>query len=304
MRETDPRPDRPATTAGAAAELAQRLHATADKQVRAAAVPRPWSRRLRPAATGASSAPGPVARVRLRDLAMQASVSRPAVCCKRPRSDARRDGPARSRSWAGACQPTTSHRSWRTTPRSIQAAASLQAARSGSHDTSLRGRRTASDRRRASEPGRSGCSARAGGSDSFGRAGCADACRGHAKVDPAATSAVREAAHSRRHLRTCWRTARSVPASPSKATVAGTTKAAAAAGRARAAEPELAVKPEHADRAADLGVPRAADPDACWRFWASGPARSRRFGTETAALGRELGDFGETCEPLSDLRYP
>ena len=37
MRETDPRPDRPATTAGAAAELAGRLNGTADKQARAVA---------------------------------------------------------------------------------------------------------------------------------------------------------------------------------------------------------------------------------------------------------------------------
>ena len=37
MRETDPRPDRPATTAGAAAELAGRLNSTADKQAQAVA---------------------------------------------------------------------------------------------------------------------------------------------------------------------------------------------------------------------------------------------------------------------------
>jgi len=35
LRETDPRPDRPSTTAGAALELARRLHDTADKQSRA-----------------------------------------------------------------------------------------------------------------------------------------------------------------------------------------------------------------------------------------------------------------------------
>ena len=34
LRETDPRPDRPATTEGAAAELAGRLNGTADKQAR------------------------------------------------------------------------------------------------------------------------------------------------------------------------------------------------------------------------------------------------------------------------------
>jgi hypothetical protein len=37
IRETNPRPDRPATTAGAAAELAERLNSTADKQARAEA---------------------------------------------------------------------------------------------------------------------------------------------------------------------------------------------------------------------------------------------------------------------------
>ena len=44
LRETDPRPDRPATTALAAEELARRLHDTADKQSRGL----PRSRRWRP----------------------------------------------------------------------------------------------------------------------------------------------------------------------------------------------------------------------------------------------------------------
>ena len=78
-----------------------------------------------------------------------------------------------------------------------------------------------------------------------------------------------------------WRTARKSPASPSKATAAGTTKAAAAAGRARAAEPELAVKPEHADRAADLlRRERRIRERLLAILGRAGPARSRQFGTK------------------------
>ncbi len=55
LRETNPRPDRPATTAQAAEELARRLHDTADKQARSGRSRAKWS----PTSAFFPSAPAP-----------------------------------------------------------------------------------------------------------------------------------------------------------------------------------------------------------------------------------------------------
>ena len=68
MRETNPRPDRPATTAGAAAELAERLNSTADKQAARWPHSRPWSRSRARSRSANAPAPGRALAAVLRDL--------------------------------------------------------------------------------------------------------------------------------------------------------------------------------------------------------------------------------------------
>jgi hypothetical protein len=306
MRETDPRPDRPATTAGAAAELAQRLHATADKQARVVAA----LEAMEPEARALPQRERAVRRAQalqsnLRDLRDAGKREQARASLQATEIGAHVAMDRLEQKLGGRVPADDLAQELADDARSIQEAAS---SKQPAPDASTRGR-AAADQQAIAGALRSLAVPDAAPEQAeairLAERAAHTLAAADAKVDPTATAAVREAAHAAQALADRLADRQKPPASPSKPTAAGTTKAAAAAGRARAAEPELAVKPEHADRAADLARRERRIRERLLAILGERAGPQQTIRNETAALGRELGDFGERVQSLSDrARYP
>ena len=173
LRETDPRPDRPATTEGAAAELAGRLNGTADKQARVAAAleamepePRTLPQRERALERGRKL------EAVLRDLRDPGKREQARASLRAAEMEARVAMDRLGAKLVGYIPADDLAQELADDARGVQESVARRQAAPGATERARGGRVPACARRRHPQPGGSGCGSREGGGGAAGAVRC------------------------------------------------------------------------------------------------------------------------------------
>ncbi len=288
MRETDPRADRPATTSGAAAELAGRLSSTVDKQARVVAAleamePEP---RLEPQRQRALSRAKTLAGV-LRDLRDQNRREQARASLKDTETAARAGMDRLEQKLSGRVPPDDVAQELADDARAIENAVTA----SGRGERDMTQRRIAERQRALAGAIRNLVvpDAAAAHEDAIRTAERAAAAleTGRPKADAAA--ALRDSARAAQALEAKLTDRQKTVVPPSQA----------------AAEPELALKPEHAARAEELARRERRIRERFQALLGERVGSQQEIRKDAVTLGEELTDLRDRLRNVSDrAHYP
>ena len=293
LRETNPRPDRLATTAGAASELAERLNGTADKQARAVAAleamepaPRVLPQRDRAVHHGKALAAvlrdlrDPAKRERARNE-LPAALVQAQTSMERLGQKLARRVPADDLAQELADeQQAILEAAGRKKPEPDAAALSEIAAQE---------RGIAGAIRNLAVPDAEGAR-----DEAIRLAEAAARKLAEAGPKPAALEAIKEAANAAQALADRLAGRKSTAAQP---------KPPAAVSQSRAADLDFALKPEHSATAKDLVRRERRIRERLQVMLGDTAAPEKVIRSESAALGRDLAEFHDRLRPLSDRAH-